>query len=66
MAGGLWSVLTIVGPILLIGVIAWAMLRNRGGTRREVDRAEQGAVNLRHDRDENANSTDGRPRDDAL
>ncbi|KHL26095.1 hypothetical protein PK98_06100 [Croceibacterium mercuriale] len=58
MAGGLWSVLTILGPILLIGVIAWAMLRNRGGTKREVDRAEHGAADLRHDLDADAAVTD--------
>jgi len=52
MAGGLWGLATIVGPILLIAVIIWAMMRNRGGTKREVDRAEQGAVQLREELDQ--------------
>ncbi|WP_162301929.1 hypothetical protein [Croceibacterium ferulae] len=50
--------LTVLGPILLIGVIGWAMLRNRGGTKREVDQAERGAVDLRHDLDDDAQVTD--------
>jgi len=66
MAGWMWTLATILGPVLLIGVIGWAMLRNRGGTRREVDRAERGAVDLRHELDDEANSTDGRPRNDTL
>jgi cbb3-type cytochrome oxidase subunit 3 len=62
MAGGLWSVLTVLGPILLIGVIAWAMLRNRAGTKREVDRAEQGAADLRQDMEDGTHLTDDKPR----
>jgi hypothetical protein len=49
--GGLnWAILDIVGPLLLIAVIAWAILRNRRskvseerterGTRRVYDEAE--------------------------
>ena len=53
-AGFNWSLLTIVGPLLLLVVIAWALLRNRrsgvsdaeseAGTRRvyaEEDRAHR-------------------------
>jgi hypothetical protein len=29
MAGALWSVITIAGPILLAGALLYAMLRNR-------------------------------------
>jgi len=47
MSGWLWSLVTILGPILLIAVVIYAVLRNRGGSRREVDRAERGAVELR-------------------
>jgi cbb3-type cytochrome oxidase subunit 3 len=49
MTGWLWSLATILGPILLIGVIVYATLRNRGGSRRQVDRAERGAVEFREE-----------------
>jgi hypothetical protein len=40
--GGLnWILLDIVGPVLLIAVLAWAFLRNRS-SRRDVDRSERG------------------------
>ena len=38
-SGPLWSIITIVGPLLLIGVIAWAALRNRA-SRVEKDKTE--------------------------
>ncbi|PCD03736.1 hypothetical protein COC42_05130 [Sphingomonas spermidinifaciens] len=37
---GIWGVVVIVGPIILAGIIAWAMLRNRGASRHEVERTE--------------------------
>ncbi len=49
MSGSLWGLATIIGPILLIAVIAYAMLRNRGGTKGDVARAERGAVELREE-----------------
>jgi len=49
MTGWLWSLATILGPILLIGAILYAFFRNRGGTRREVDRAERGAAEFREE-----------------
>jgi cbb3-type cytochrome oxidase subunit 3 len=51
MTGWLWSLATIVGPILLIAVIIYAYLRNRGGSRRQVERAERGAVEFREELD---------------
>jgi hypothetical protein len=40
-SGPLWSIITIVGPLLLIAVLAWAVLRNRStrDTREETERA---------------------------
>jgi FtsZ-interacting cell division protein ZipA len=35
-----WSLLTIVGAIVLLVVIAWAMLRNRS-SKSEIDRSEE-------------------------
>ena len=52
MTGWLWSLATILGPILLIGVILWAVLRNRQGGPREIERAERGAKELREDIEE--------------
>ena len=50
-AGFNWTILDIVGPLLLLAVIAWAILRNRKsripperterGTRRVYDEAEE-------------------------
>ena len=51
MSGWLWSLATILGPILLIAAIVYAVIRNRGGSRAEIDRAERGAVTLREDLD---------------
>jgi len=47
MTGWLWSLATILGPILLIGAILYAFLRNRGGSQQQVDRAERGAAEFR-------------------
>jgi hypothetical protein len=40
LGGFNWSLLTIVGAIVLALVIAWAALRNRS-SRREVERSEE-------------------------
>jgi hypothetical protein len=37
---GIWGIMVIIGPIVLAAVIAWAMLRNRGATKHEIDRTE--------------------------
>ena len=47
MAGGIWSIAIILGPILLIGAIIWAFLRNRGASSSTTARAERGAEELR-------------------
>lgn len=44
---GIWSLVTIVGPVLLIGAIIWAYLLNRTGSQRDIERAERGARKLR-------------------
>ena len=41
MAGGFWSIITIVGPIVLLAALAWAMLRNRS-TPAQDRRTEEG------------------------
>ena len=39
LGGGLWSVMTILGPIVLAAVLLWAILHNRTSKRRK-DRTE--------------------------
>ena len=47
----LWIVIDIVGPLLLVAVLAWAILRNRKARPGEIARAEQGARDLRREID---------------
>lgn len=55
----IWPVVTVVGPVLLIGAIIWATLRNRGSPE-DIARADRGARELREEieRDE---AKDGAP-----
>jgi hypothetical protein len=40
-SGGInWSIINIVGPLLLAVVILWALLKNRKSSRAEIDRTE--------------------------
>lgn len=39
LGGGGWTIITIVAPLLLIAVVAWAALRNRA-SRAESDKTE--------------------------
>lgn len=52
MTGWLWTLISILGPILLIGAIVWAYMRNRNPRRGEIERAERGARELRADLEE--------------
>ena len=54
--GSLWSVLTVIGPLLLAAVILWALFRNRAA-RRDVDVSERGAHDLRDRIDREDKST---------
>ena len=47
MAGDIWSVALIGGPILLLAVIIWAYSRNKAAGPRNVEQAERGAERLR-------------------
>ena len=47
MTGWLWTLITILGPLLLIAAMVWAYLRNRNPSREEIVRAERGARELR-------------------
>lgn len=49
---GLWPVITVVGPLLLIAAIIWAYLHNRNASRANVERAERGAREVRQEIEE--------------
>ena len=46
-----WSLLTIVGPILLLIVLLWAVLRNRRATPADIERTEQATSELYKEED---------------
>ena len=52
MTGWLWTLITILGPLLLIGAIVWAYLRTRNPSREEIASADRGARELREDLEE--------------
>jgi len=52
----MWTILTVAGPLILAGVLLWAMLRSRRESPREVERTEQATRDLY--RDENAAHAD--------
>ena len=53
----LYSLVTILGPILLIGIVLWAYIRNKqSASRREIAKAERGARELRRDIEEEQTS----------
>ena len=46
-----WALINIVGPLLLLLVLAWALLRNRKSSQAEVDRTEQATRDLYKEED---------------
>jgi hypothetical protein len=56
--GANWAILNIVGPLLILVVIAWALMRNRKA-RGTADRTED-ATRDAYDREEAARRQDGR------
>jgi hypothetical protein len=52
--GSLWTLVTILGPILLGGVLIWAISRNRKQSPREVARTEAGTRELYRQEDAEA------------
>lgn len=49
MPGDIWGLVLIIGPLILLGVIIWAFMRNRAAGRANVEQAERGAVRLREE-----------------
>lgn len=56
--GGLWSVLTVVGPILLLIVLIWAWRSNRKAGAASVERADAGAERLQQQMNAERNDPD--------
>ncbi len=50
--GGIWSILTIVGPLVLLAALAWAVMNNRRKPR-DIARTEE-ATRANYDRQERA------------
>ncbi|MGF1549902.1 MAG: hypothetical protein ACFBQW_05140 [Sphingomonadaceae bacterium] len=46
-----WSLMTIVGPLLLLGAIGWAILHNRRRSRRDEERTEEATDRLYREED---------------
>ena len=44
--GALWAVMNIIGPLLLVVVLAWALMRNRKSKRADLDRTERATRDL--------------------
>jgi hypothetical protein len=57
--GSLWGMMTVVGPIIIIAVLMWAMLRNRTLTRAEKERSEQATRELYEESDRASKARDG-------
>lgn len=57
--GSLWGLMTILGPILLAGILFWAMQRNRTRTRAEKERTERATRELYEESDRASKARDG-------
>ena len=51
LGGGSWTVITIIGPVILGAVLLWAIFRNRKVTPREDQRTEQATRELYREED---------------
>lgn len=45
LGGGLWSLMVIIGPIVLLAVLLWAILNNRR-SKRDIQRTEDATHDL--------------------
>lgn len=50
LGGGSWGIITIIGPLLLVAVLAWAALRNRT-SRAKRDETERATRELYREED---------------
>lgn len=57
-AGGFnWSIIVIIGPLLMVLVFAWAVMKNRKSKPREIDRTERATRDL-YRQEDNAHLND--------
>ena len=47
MVSAIWSAITIMGPLLLVGVVGWVALQNLRPDRHTFERAERQALEAR-------------------
>ena len=60
LGGASWAIITIVGPLLLVLVVAWAFLRNRKA-RGSIDRTERATHDLYDAEEASRHNRDGAP-----
>ncbi len=58
-SGPFWSLLTILGPILLIVAIAWSMMKNRKQSSSEIDKTDRATHDLYKAQDAQDKRDDG-------
>lgn len=46
-----WAILNIIGPLLILIVLAWAVLKNRKSSKSEIDRTEAATRELYREED---------------
>ena len=51
LGGASWAIMTIVGPLILAGVLLWVLLKNRKRRPREDERTEQATRDLYREED---------------
>ena len=51
LAGAGWFIMTILGPLILAGVLLWVLFRSRKRTPREDERTEQATRDLYREED---------------
>ena len=51
LAGAGWFIMTILGPLILAGVLLWVLFRGRKRTPREDERTEQATRDLYREED---------------
>ena len=51
LGGASWTIITIVGPLILAGVLLWALLRNRKRSPRDEEHTEQATRELYREED---------------